>query len=149
MYVFWFANIFVLAADYLINKGAPVFLILRFLVARMPQATPMAFPFACLFGALLAFGRLAADNEITALRTSGVSFLRICRTPLVLGIVMFLVSFGVNEKIAPARSTSRPARSTRSSTGPRRCRSSRTSSAAIPRPGRRSTSIPSTPTATR
>jgi LPS export ABC transporter permease LptG len=101
VYVFWFANIFVLAADYLINKGAPGFLILRFLIARMPQATPMAFPFACLFGALLAFGRLAADNEITALRTSGVSFLRICRTPLLLGIGMFLVSFGVNEKIAP------------------------------------------------
>jgi LPS export ABC transporter permease LptG len=101
VYVFWFANIFVLAADYLINKGAPVFLILRFLVARMPQATPMAFPFACLFGALLAFGRLAADNEITALRTSGVSFLRICRTPLLLGIAMFLISFTVNEKIAP------------------------------------------------
>jgi LPS export ABC transporter permease LptG len=102
VYVFWFANIFVLAADYLINKGAPVFLILRFLIARMPQATPMAFPFACLFGALLAFGRLAADNEITALRTSGVAFLRICRTPLILGFAMFLVSFAVNEKIAPA-----------------------------------------------
>jgi LPS export ABC transporter permease LptG len=102
VYVFWFANIFVLAADYLINKGAPVFLILRFLIARMPQATPMAFPFACLFGALLAFGRLAADNEISALRTSGVPFLRICRTPLVLGLAMFLISFAVNEKVAPA-----------------------------------------------
>ena len=101
VYVFWFANIFVLAADYLINKGAPVFLILRFLVARMPQATPMAFPFACLFGALLAFGRLVADNEITALRTSGISYLRICRTPVVLGLLMFLISFLVNEKIAP------------------------------------------------
>jgi LPS export ABC transporter permease LptG len=101
VYVFWFANIFVLAADYLINKGAPVFLILRFLVARMPQATPMAFPFACLFGALLAFGRLAADNEITALRTSGVPFLRICRTPIVLGLAMFAIAFFVNEKVAP------------------------------------------------
>lgn len=102
VYVFWFANIFVLAADYLINKGAPAFLILRFLVARMPQATPMAFPFACLFGALLAFGRLAADNEISALRTSGISYLRICRTPLLAGLAMFLISFGVNERIAPA-----------------------------------------------
>jgi lipopolysaccharide export system permease protein len=102
VYVFWFANIFVLAADYLINKGAPPFLILRFLIARMPQATPMAFPFACMFGTLLAFGRLTADNEITALRTSGVSFLRICRLPIFLGIAMFVISFGVNETIAPA-----------------------------------------------
>lgn len=102
VYVFWFANIFVLAADYLINKGAPPFLILRFLIARMPQATPMAFPFACLFGTLLAFGRLTADNEIAALRTSGVSFLRICRLPILLGLGMFAVSFLVNERIAPA-----------------------------------------------
>jgi lipopolysaccharide export system permease protein len=102
VYVFWFANIFVLAADYLINKGAPAFLILRFLVARMPQATPMAFPFACLFGALLAFGRLAADNEISALRTSGIPYLRICRTPMLFGLAMFVISFAVNEKIAPA-----------------------------------------------
>lgn len=102
VYVFWFANIFVLAADYLINKGAPVFLILRFLIARMPQATPMAFPFACLFGTLLAFGRLAADNEISALRTSGVALLRIIRLPLLLGFGMFALSFTINEKIAPA-----------------------------------------------
>jgi lipopolysaccharide export system permease protein len=102
VYVFWFANIFILAADYLINKGAPPFLILRFLITRMPQATPMAFPFACLFGTLLAFGRLTADNEIAALRTSGISFLRICRLPIVLGLGMFLIAFTVNEKIAPA-----------------------------------------------
>ncbi len=101
VYVFWFANIFILAADYLINKGAPPFLILRFLVSRMPQATPMAFPFACLLGTLLAFGRLAADNEISAMRTSGVSFWRICRTPLIFGTLMWLVAFGVNERIAP------------------------------------------------
>ena len=101
VYVFWFANIFILAADYLINKGAPPFLILRFLVARMPQATPMAFPFACLFGTLLAFGRLVADNEIDALRTSGVAFLRICRLPIVLGFLMFALSFTINEKVAP------------------------------------------------
>jgi lipopolysaccharide export system permease protein len=101
VYVFWFANIFVLAADYIINKGAPAFLVLRFLIARMPQATPFAFPFACLFGTLLAFGRLAADNEISALRTSGVALMRICRLPLLLGVSMFLVSFAINEKVAP------------------------------------------------
>jgi lipopolysaccharide export system permease protein len=102
VYVFWFANIFVLAADYLINKGAPPFLILRFLIARMPQATPFAFPFACLFGTLLAFGRLTADNELDAMRTSGISLFRICRTPIILGLAMWVVSFGVNERIAPA-----------------------------------------------
>lgn len=100
-FLFWFANIFVLAADYLVNKGAPIFLVLRFLVFRIPQATPFAFPFACLFGTLLGFGRLVADNEIAALRTSGVSFLRIIRWPLLAGIAVALGSFLINEHIAP------------------------------------------------
>ncbi len=100
-FLFWFANIFVLAADYLVNKGAPVFLVLRFLLFRIPQATPLAFPFACLFGTLLGFGRLAADNEINALRTSGVSFWRIIRLPLVAGFTVALGTFLINEHIAP------------------------------------------------
>jgi lipopolysaccharide export system permease protein len=99
--LFWFVNIFFLAADYIINAHAPGFLVLRFLLFRIPQSTPLAFPFACLFASLLAFGRLAQDNEINALRTSGVTFLRICRTPLILGACVFAVSFYVNETIAP------------------------------------------------
>ncbi len=100
-FLFWFANIFVLAADYLVNKGAPVFLVLRFLVFRIPQATPLAFPFACLFGTLLGFGRLAADNEIAAMRTSGVPFRRIIRLPILFGIAVAATSFLINEHVAP------------------------------------------------
>lgn len=100
-FLFWFANIFVLAADYLVNKGAPFFLVLRFLVFRVPQATPLAFPFACLFGTLLGFGRLAADNELSAMRTSGISFFRIIRLPLIAGAAVAVLSFLVNEHLAP------------------------------------------------
>jgi lipopolysaccharide export system permease protein len=99
--LFWFVNIFFLAADYIINAHAPIFLVLRFLVFRIPQSTPLAFPFACLLASLLAFGRLAQDNEINALRTSGVTFLRICCTPLLFGFAMFVVSYEINETISP------------------------------------------------
>jgi len=100
-FLFWFANIFVLAADYIVNKGAPVFLVLRFLLFRIPQATPMAFPFACLFGMLLGFGRLAADNEIAALRTSGISFRRIIALPLLVGALVAVSAFLINEHVVP------------------------------------------------
>ena len=60
--LFWFLNIFFLAADYIINAHAPFFLVLRFLIFRVPQSTPYAFPFACLFATLMAFGRLMADK---------------------------------------------------------------------------------------
>jgi LPS export ABC transporter permease LptG len=100
--LFWALNIFFLAADYIINQHAPFFLVLRFVVFRVPQAIPMAFPFACLFAALLAMGRLMGDNEVTALRTAGISVMRISLSPILFGFAMFLVAYAMNEWVAPA-----------------------------------------------
>ena len=100
-YAFWALNIFFLAADYIINQHAPFFLALRFVVLRIPQATPMAFPTGCLFAGLLALGRIAGDNEIVAMRTSGIPVWRIVLTPLIFGMFMFVVSYVTNEVIAP------------------------------------------------
>jgi len=99
--LFWGVNIFFLAANFLINSHAPFFLVLRFVLFRIPQSIPLAFPFASLFATLLAMGRLAADNEINALRTAGISLWRICLTPLIFGAVAFGVAYAMNEYIAP------------------------------------------------
>ncbi|MBV9973603.1 MAG: LptF/LptG family permease, partial [Candidatus Eremiobacteraeota bacterium] len=99
--LFWGVNIFYLAADFLINAHAPVFVVLRFVLFRIPQSIPLAFPFAALFATLLAIGRLAADNEINALRTAGISLWRICLAPLLFGVMAFGVAYAMNELIAP------------------------------------------------
>jgi lipopolysaccharide export system permease protein len=101
-FIFWGFNIFFIAADYEINAHAPFFLVLRFVVFRMPQAVPMAFPFASLFAALLAMSRLMGDNEITAMRTSGIPLWRFALTPLLFGVAMFGLCYGINEYISPA-----------------------------------------------
>ena len=100
--LFWALQIFFAAADYIINQHAPFFLVLRFVLFRVPPAVPMAFPFACLFAGLLAMGRLMADNEVTAMRTSGIPIWRIALTPLLFGFAMFLVAYATDEWIAPA-----------------------------------------------
>lgn len=100
--IFWALNIFFVAADYIINQHAPFFLVLRFVLFRVPQAIPMAFPFASLFAGLLAMGRVMGDNEITAMRTSGIPVWRIALTPLLFGLAMFGLAYGMNEYIAPA-----------------------------------------------
>ncbi|HVR47809.1 MAG TPA: LptF/LptG family permease [Candidatus Binatia bacterium] len=99
--LFWALNIFFLAADYIINQHAPFFLVLRFVLFRIPQATPMAFPFASLFAALLAIGRVMGDNEVTAMRTAGIPVMRIVLSPFVFGLAMFALSYGINEFVAP------------------------------------------------
>jgi LPS export ABC transporter permease LptG len=100
-FLFWGFNIFFLAAKYVLTENAPFFLVMRFIVFRMPQSIPMAFPFAVLFATLWGIGRLEADNEINALRTSGVSLRRFCVTPLLFGLCAFLIAWGMNEFVAP------------------------------------------------
>ena len=99
--LFWAFNIFFIAADYLVNGHAPVLLVLRFVIYRIPQATPMAFPFASLFAGLLAMGTLMGNNEITAMRASGISVWRITLGPLLFGIAAFAVCYGLNERVVP------------------------------------------------
>ncbi|MGB8519524.1 MAG: LptF/LptG family permease [Candidatus Tumulicola sp.] len=99
--LFWALNIFFLAAAYIINQHAPFFLVLRFVIFRIPQAIPMAFPFGCLFAALLSIGRVMGDNEITAMRTAGIAVWRIAVAPLSFGVAMFAICYSTNEWIAP------------------------------------------------
>lgn len=100
-FLFWGFNIFFLAAKYILVGNAPFFLAMRFVLFRVPQSIPMAFPFATIFATLLGVGRLMADNELTAIRTSGVSLWRFAATPFAFGILVFLSTWAMNEYIAP------------------------------------------------
>lgn len=100
-FLFWGFNIFFLAAKYILVGNAPFFLVMRFVLFRVPQSIPMAFPFATIFATLLGVGRLMADNELTAIRTSGVSLWRLALTPFAFGFCVFIVTWGMNEFVAP------------------------------------------------
>lgn len=100
-FLFWGFNIFFLAAKYILVGNAPFFLVMRFVLFRVPQSIPMAFPFATIFATLLGVGRLMADNELTAIRTSGVSLWRLALTPFAFGFCVFAVTWAMNEYVAP------------------------------------------------
>lgn len=99
--LFMLINTLFLAADYVINKGIPFGMIMRYLVLQLPTVFYLILPFGVLFCVLLGIGRLAGDNEITALRTSGVSLQRLALPCYVFGILMTMVAFAINEDIAP------------------------------------------------
>jgi lipopolysaccharide export system permease protein len=100
-FLFWGFNIFFLAAKYILVGNAPFFLVMRFVLFRVPQSIPMAFPFATIFATLLGIGRLMADNEVNAIRTSGVSLWRFAITPFAFGVIVFLTTWAMNEYVAP------------------------------------------------
>ena len=88
-------------ADWIINKGVPLWAVLKLLLYKLPSILVMTFPVATLFGAAMAMGRLSKDNEIVALRTSGVTLFRISVSILVMGIFISLISYVTNERIVP------------------------------------------------
>jgi lipopolysaccharide export system permease protein len=88
-------------ADLIINKGVPLWAVLKLLVYKLPSIMVLTFPVSTLFATAMALGRLSKDNEIVALRTSGVTLFRISVPIVILGIVVSLASYFTNEKIVP------------------------------------------------
>ncbi len=58
----------------------------------MPAMTTYSLPIAALFATTMVYGRLAADNELTACRAAGISYISIGFPAMVLGLTVALVS---------------------------------------------------------
>lgn len=79
-------NVFKEVHDLLVNKGAPVSFVAIFILQLLPYSLVFTIPWAFLAAVLLTFGRLSSDQEITALRSSGMSLYRIATPVLLLGL---------------------------------------------------------------
>jgi lipopolysaccharide export LptBFGC system permease protein LptF len=62
---------------------------------------PLLVPAAILFSILLGVGRLAYDNEVNALRTSGISIRRLMRMPLIIGIASSFLVWHLDRNVVP------------------------------------------------
>ena len=71
------------------------------LLLGMPQRLYEFMPTALLLGTLIGLGNLAARSELVALRSVGISKLRILWSVLKVGIVLILLSMWVGESVAP------------------------------------------------
>ena len=72
----------------LVGKGLGWDVIAEFFVLSVPFTVAMTLPMAVLVSTLYAFSRLAAENEITALKASGVGMTRVLVPVLLGGTVM-------------------------------------------------------------
>ena len=71
---------------------------LTFLPAIFIQVSP----FACLLATLYTFAKLNQDNEIIAMRSSGLSIFQITKTAIIFGFIVSIFVFWINDKIAPS-----------------------------------------------
>jgi lipopolysaccharide export system permease protein len=85
----------------LVGKGLPWSVIAEFVGLSVPFTVAMTMPMAVLVAVLYAFSRLAAENEITALKASGVGLSRLL-IPVLLGasaISLGMIAF--NDQVLP------------------------------------------------
>jgi lipopolysaccharide export LptBFGC system permease protein LptF len=67
-----------------------------------PAMTAYSFPIAALFATTMVYGRLSADNELTACRAAGISLLSVAVPAFLLGSLVVLTSFLFLSFVVPA-----------------------------------------------
>src|SRR5688500_10531117 len=74
-----------------ITKGVPFHLVVQLLVFMLPSFLAHTLPMALLVAVLLAGGRLAGDLEVVALKSAGLSLVRLFRPVLIASLALTLV----------------------------------------------------------
>jgi len=101
-FVLVIGNIFRKLLPLLVNHDLPVEYLVGFVAYVLPFSLIFTIPWGLLTAVLLVFGRLSADNELTALRSNGVSIGRICIPLVVIALLCTAASLWLNVQVAPA-----------------------------------------------
>ena len=96
-----FINFFLRAIDRFLGKGLSVLTIFEYLFLNLAWIIALAVPMAVLIATLMAFGRMSEDNEINAMRASGISFTSILKPALIFGVIICLTLTYFNNYILP------------------------------------------------
>ncbi len=89
------------AIDQLVGKGLSLIVIGELIVLSLSWMVVLAVPMAVLVATLMAFGKLSSQNEITAMKASGMSLYRMMSTVVLASMLLtyFLIQF--NNKVLP------------------------------------------------
>ena len=88
------------SAEMIIRRDVPAELVGKLLLLTLPNIIVLTIPMSFLFGILVAVGRLSADSELVAMRSSGISLFSLYRSVFVLSLIltvanMFLMVWAV------------------------------------------------------
>lgn len=85
-------------ADLLINKGVDPFSVAKIFLFMAPYIVTYALPISMLIAVLISLGRLSSDNEIIAIRASGVNLFNLVIPLLLIGLISSLALVIFNDR---------------------------------------------------
>ncbi len=85
----------------ILSKGLEPGVVIEIIVLNLAWMLALSIPMAVLVAALMAFGRLSADNEVTALRALGVSPLRAMVPVLAVALALGIAMVWFNDRVLP------------------------------------------------
>ncbi len=88
-------------ADRLVGKGLSIWVIIQLVMYNLAWMVVLVIPMATLVATLMAFGNMSQNNEITILKSSGISLYRMMAAPLLASVIVgyFLLLF--NNDVLP------------------------------------------------
>ncbi|MBP9853753.1 MAG: LptF/LptG family permease [Candidatus Omnitrophica bacterium] len=98
--VFLLGNL-VRLTNLVINKGVALSTMGEIFFLYFPVLIGYTLPVACLVSTIIAFSRLSVDNEVIAIRASGIHLGRILFSLCIIGILMSLVALILNDRVIP------------------------------------------------
>jgi lipopolysaccharide export system permease protein len=87
--------------ELVINKGVDIYSVGKLFLFMMPALLTYTLPIATLIAVLMSLGRLSGDNEIVAIRASGINLFSLILPLLIVGIILSLVLIIFNDRIVP------------------------------------------------
>lgn len=88
-------------ADRLVGKGLDTWLLIKLVVFNLSWMLVLVIPMATLVATLMAYGNFSQNNEITILKSSGVSLYKIMQGPFLAGVVLAFLLFLFNDQVLP------------------------------------------------
>lgn len=96
-----FTQFLLRAIDRFIGKGLDIGTIFEYLFLNLGWIAALSVPMAVLVAALMSFGQFSEDNEITAMRASGISFNTILRPAILFGMTISAILILFNSFVMP------------------------------------------------
>ena len=87
--------------DQLVGKGLDEWLIIELIIYNIAWMLVLAVPMGVLFSTLMSFGTMSAAHEVTIIKASGGSLIRMMSPVVIMGFLLSLGLFWFNDQVLP------------------------------------------------